>query len=406
MLPSWLTCEKAQIRWMFKRSLELEKTLDHDLMSELKTYAEQCPIGGGVLHLGATSMDIKDNSEVLLIRQAIDLLISRLIDGLYILVEKIEQWAELPILAFTHLQPAEPSTLGYRFAFYAQDLLRDLENIKALRQSIKGKGFTGAVGTSAAITELIGKENIAEYEKRLSDLLNLRFFEITSQTYPRKQDYFIASGLASLGSSLYKFAFDLRLLQSPPFGELAEPFAKGQVGSSAMPFKRNPIHSEKMNSLARLLAQYPRIAWDNEAHSLLERTLDNSANRRSYIPEMFLACDELLLTFLKIIKNLNVNQNRIQFNIDKFAPFSALERIMMFACKAGADRQEMHEILRNHALNAWQTIENGEDNPLIDSLLKEPRLLSYLDQEAILNLMDINAYIGDAPNRPDYLRAI
>ena len=200
----------------------------------------------------------------------------------------------LPLIALTHLQPAEPSTLGYRLASYAQDLLEDWHMLRERRQSLRGKGFKGAVGTGASYAELIGAENLAGFEQRLSEQLGLPFYPVATQVYPRKQDYRVLSALAGLGGSLYKFAFDLRILQSPSLGELSEPFGKKQVGSSAMPFKRNPISAEKIDSLARSLAQMPRVAWDNAAHSLLERTLDDSANRRSLLPEAFLITDELL----------------------------------------------------------------------------------------------------------------
>ena len=218
-------------------------------------------------------------------------------------------------MAFTHLQPAEPSTLGYRLALYGQDLLHDYQVIRNQATGIRGKGFKGAVGTSAAYAELLGADKLAEFEKKLSKKLDLPFFQVASQVYPRKQDYEVISALAGLGASLYKLAFDLRLLQSPSIGELAEPFGDKQVGSSAMPFKRNPIRSEKINSLARFLASLPRIAWDNAAHSLLERTLDDSANRRILLPEACLAADELLRTANSILSKLRVDETAIARNL-------------------------------------------------------------------------------------------
>ncbi|MFZ0531558.1 MAG: lyase family protein, partial [Anaerolineales bacterium] len=282
------------------RAHEIEAEIHHDLMAELKVFAEQSVIGGGILHLGATSMDIEDNADVLRQRESLDLVLVALRELLMIFAEKVETWADLPLIAFTHLQPAEPSTLGYRLAVYAQDLLMDWQTLQATRSKLRGKSFRGAVGTGASYAELIGADNLAEFENRLSERLELPFFVVTTQVYPRKQDYITLCNLASLGASLYKFAFDLRLLQSSPIGELSEPFGKQQVGSSAMPFKRNPINAEKIDSLARLLAQMPRTAWDNAAHSLLERTLDDSANRRTILPESFLICDELLITTKRI----------------------------------------------------------------------------------------------------------
>ena len=234
-----------------ERALEIEAEIHHDLMAEVKAFAEQCPLGGGIIHLGMTSMDIVDNSDVLRIRQSLDLTLIWLADLVTRLAEQIERWADTPIIGFTHIQPAEPTTLGYRLAQYAQDLLIDWQNLTHLRANLKGKGLKGAVGTSASYAELLGAENLPHFEARISEMLDLSFFPVTTQVYPRKQDYDILSALAGMGASLHKFAFDLRLLQSPPIGELAEPFDKKQVGSSAMPFKRNPIRTEKIDSLAR-----------------------------------------------------------------------------------------------------------------------------------------------------------
>lgn len=271
-----------------KRALEIEAEIKHDVMAEIKTYAEQCKVGGGIIHLGATSMDISDNAEALRIRESLGLVLDRLQQLLILFVDKVEAYAELPVMAHTHIQPAEPTTLGYRFAQYAQDILSDWQDIQRVFKNVRGKGFKGAVGTGASYGELLGVENIDRFETLISEHLALPFYPVATQTYPRKQEYQIISALAGLGGSLYKFAFDLRILQSPPFGELSESFGKKQVGSSAMPFKRNPISAEKIDSIGRALAQMPRLAWDNAAHSLLERTLDDSANRRTMLPETFL----------------------------------------------------------------------------------------------------------------------
>jgi adenylosuccinate lyase len=382
-----------------ERSLAIENEINHDLMAEIRVYAEQCPVGGGIIHLGATSMDIKDNADVIRMCESLDLLLPKLTLSLRSLCEKIEQWAGTPIMGYTHLQPAEPTTLGYRLASYAQDLYLDWENLYRIRSQIKGKGFKGAVGTSASYAELIGIEHLNDFENRISDILGLPFYPIVSQIYPRKQDYLIASALAGLGASLYKFAFDLRLLQSPAIGEISEPFGYKQVGSSAMPFKRNPINAEKINSLARALAQYPRLAWDNEAQSLLEITLDDSANRRTYLPEMFLICDELLQTFIKIFSGLRVNEQGIRRNMDIYGPFASIERVLMAVCKAGADRQEMHERLRIHSLAAWEAVENGLHNPLMSRIRSDQEILKYIGEKDIPRLMDASSHVGDAAKR-------
>jgi adenylosuccinate lyase len=381
------------------RALEIEAEIHHDLMAELKTFAEQAQVGGPVLHLGATSMDIEDNADALRIRQALDLLLESLRRLLLRFAEEIEDCAAIPLMAFTHLQPAEPSTLGYRLAQYAQDLWMDWEALQAVRSNLRGKGFKGAVGSGASYAELIGAENLAEFEQRMSERLELPFFPITTQVYPRKQDYTVVAALAGLGASLYKFAFDLRILQSPLFGELSEPFGKKQVGSSAMPFKRNPINAEKIDSLARALAQMPRVAWDNAAHSLLERTLDDSANRRSLLPEAFLTCDEILGVSYRILDGLQVNEAALARNLAVYSPFAAVERVLMAAGKAGADRQVVHELLRGHALDAWKAIQDGEENPLARRIAADPQITRYLSSAEILSLMDASHHLGDAAQR-------
>ena len=381
------------------RALEIEAEIHHDLMAELKTFAEQCPTAGGILHMGATSMDIEDNADALRLGEALDLVLQRLGSLLSVLAEQIDQTADLPVMAFTHLQPAEPTTLGYRLASYTQDLLEDWQALRTVRASVRGKGFKGAVGTGAAYADLLGIEHFTAFEERLSQELNLPFYAVSTQTYPRKQDYQVIGALAGLGASLHKLAFDLRLLQSPPVGELSEPFGSRQVGSSAMPFKRNPINAEKIDSLARLLAALPEVAWHNAANSLLERTLDDSANRRSILPEAFLIVDELLLTARRIIKGLVINREAIQRNLDSYAPFAATERILMAAARAGADRQKTHERLRELAMAAWQEVQSGRPNPLIADLESDAWITTYLSPEQIEALAAIDAYTGIAPQR-------
>lgn len=381
------------------RALEIEAEIQHDLMAEVRVFASQCPTGGGIIHLGATSMDIEDNADALRLRQSLDLVLHSIVSLLRTLGLHIEKWADTPLMAFTHLQPAEPSTLGYRLALYGQDLLEDYEALRIQRAAIKGKGFKGAVGTSAAYAELLGVENLSTFEQKLSEKLDLPFYAVASQIYPRKQEYNLVSVLAGLGASLYKFAFDLRLLQSPSIGELSEPFGEKQVGSSAMPFKRNPIRAEKINSLARYLAGLPRLAWDNSAHSLLERTLDDSANRRILLPEAFLATDELLRTANGIFSKLSVDETAIARNMSIYGPFAATERVLMALVKSGADRQEMHERIRTNAMQAWDAIKRGEENPLVSLMCQDGEFTEYLPEQEIRVLMDARSHVGDAPRR-------
>lgn len=388
------------------RALQIEIEIQHDLMAEVRTFAEQATLGGGIIHFGATSMDVEDNADALRLREGLDLTLEALRSLLRTLSELIVKYAETPLIAFTHLQPAEPSTLGYRLAQYAQDLFEDYQRIKDERGKIRGKGFKGAVGTSASYAELIGVDELANFERQLSEKLDLPFYPVATQTYPRKQDYTVLAALAGLGQSLYKMAFDLRLLQSPPIGELSEPFGSKQVGSSAMPFKRNPIRAEKIDSLGRYLAQLPRVAWDNAAHSLLERTLDDSANRRTILPEAFLAADEMLKTAQGILSGLRVDERALARNLAAYGPFAATERVMLAAVKAGASRQEMHEIIREQAMQAWEVLRNGEPNPLAENLSKDTQILEFLSVEQVQELMDYRSHLGDAPGRARELAGV
>ncbi len=388
------------------RALQIEAEIKHDLMAEVKTFAEQCPVGGGIIHLGATSMDIEDNADALRVRESLDLIRPALKSLLKSLASQIEQWADVPTMAFTHLQPAEPTTIGYRLAQYAQDLLIDYAEINRVRAEIRSKGFKGAVGTSASYIQLLGSSAAhADLETHVMESLGLEPFVAATQTYPRKQDWLVLNALAGLAMSLNKFAFDLRILQSPPIGEWAEPFGSKQVGSSAMPFKRNPINAEKIDSLARYLAQLPRIAWDDAAHSLLERTLDDSANRRIILPEAFLCADELLATAHKLITGLVIDRTAVARNFANYAPFAATERLLMAAVKAGADRQVLHEVIRVHALQAWAEVAAGQPNSLIEMLCADARVTQHLAAPTARSLLDASQYVGDAPQRARLIAA-
>jgi adenylosuccinate lyase len=383
------------------RAAEIEAEIHHDLMAEVRAYAEQCPVGGGIIHLGATSMDVKDNVEVLRIREGLDLVLEALAPLLSLLAALIEARADQPTMAFTHLQPAEPTTVGYRLAQYGQDLLADYETLRRVRGALRGKGIKGAVGTSASYAVLLAGTGLSprEMEARVMARLDLEPFPVATQTYPRRQDWEVLNALAGLAGSLYKFAFDLRLLQSPPIGEWSEPFGARQVGSSAMPFKRNPVRSETLDSLARYVAALPRVAWDNAAHSLLERTLDDSANRRVVLPSAFLAVDELLHRARRILSDLRIDDRAVARNLDTYGVFAATERLLMELVRAGADRQAMHELLREHALQAWSVVQEGRENPLPRLLREDERLHRYLEPERIRALLHAGGYVGDAPGR-------
>jgi adenylosuccinate lyase len=403
-----------------ERALAIEAEIHHDLMAEVRCFAEQCLVGGGIIHLGATSMDIEDNADVLRVRDALDLVIARLRQLMAAFAKQIEKYADMPTMAFTHIQPAEPTTIGYRLAQYAHDVLIDYDELTRVRAKLKGKGFKGAVGTSASYQELlkanppspITNSNYAAaqtlgwemgdggfFEKRIMAKLDLAAFPVATQVYARKQDWLVLNALAGLAQSLYKFAFDLRLLQSPPIGEWSEPFRERQVGSSAMPFKRNPINAEKIDSLARYLAALPRVAWDNAAHTLLERTLDDSANRRLIAPDAFLCADELLITTQRLIDGLRVNESAVTRNFQAYGVFAATERLLMALVSRGADRQAMHELIRDHAMAAWAEVSQGRANPLAERLCSDATVLRYLSADEARGVLDASGYVGDAAER-------
>jgi adenylosuccinate lyase len=383
------------------RAEEIEARIHHDLMAEVQTYAEQAKIGGGIIHLGATSMDIEDNADALRIRASLDLILVSLRSLLTTLAEQIERLSDVPVMAFTHLQPAEPTTMGYRLALYAQDLMEDEAALRHLHTGIRGKGFKGAVGTSASYAELLDGTGVTptQLETWVMDALDLPAYPIASQTYPRKQDWQVITAISGLAGSLYKFAFDLRLLQSPVIGEWGEPFGKHQVGSSAMPFKRNPINAEKIDSLGRLIESLVSVAWNNHAHSLLERTLDDSANRREMLPVAFLAADEMLRVATRILTDLRIDNAAAARNLERYGVFAATERVLMRAVKSGADRQQVHEYLREQSMAAWAAISQGEPNPLMDLLTGGEILTAHLSPDQIRALLDASAYVGDAPER-------
>ncbi|MEA3335362.1 MAG: adenylosuccinate lyase [Chloroflexota bacterium] len=383
------------------RAAAIEAEIKHDLMAEIRTYAEQCATGGGIIHLGATSADALDNVEALRLRESTDLLLERLGGLLTALVQQVERFAGTPAIGFTHLQPAEPTTVGYRLAQYGYDLLLDWRELQRVGAGIRGKGLRGAVGTSASYSQLMlgSSWTPGKLEQRVLELLELEAHSVGTQVYPRKQDWLIVNALAGLGQSIYRMAFDLRLLQAPTLGEWSEPFGAQQVGSSAMPFKRNPINSENMDSLARQLAALPRITWDNAAHSLLERTLDDSANRRMVLPEAFLLADELVQRATQVASGLVVRQDVVARNLESYGVFAATERLLMEAVRAGGDRQELHEVIRKHSLSAWEALRRGEPNPLEESLAEDPDFRALLSRELIRSFLRVDDYVGDAPER-------
>lgn len=394
-----LRAHQGDVDW--DRAQELERELRHDLMAEVRAYAEQCPVGGAIIHLGATSMDVEDNADALRLREALQLLRGRLTDVLGAFAEAIDAVADMVTMAYTHLQPAEPTTLGYRLSQYAQDFLADLGALDGALAGVRGKGFKGAVGTSASYAELLEGSPMTprEMERHVMEALGLDAFPVSTQTYPRKMDYTVLSVLASVAQSAHKFALDVRLLQSPNYGEMAEPFGRQQVGSSAMPFKRNPVASETICSLARYVAGLPRVAWDNAALSALERTLDDSGNRRSALPEAFLAVEEVLLRVRRIVSGLRIGREAVARNLEAYGPFAATEPLLMALAREGGDRQALHEHIRRCSMLAWEAVQRGDPNPLADLLAADEAITRYLSADRVRGIIAGGAGVGDAPER-------
>ncbi len=379
-----------------KKAHEIEKEIYHDLMAEVKVFASQAKVGGGKLHLGATSMDIEDNTDIIRINQALEIIENKLIELLKNFASHIKKYQGVICMAYTHLQPAEPTTLGYRFSIYAYDLLNDLKFLRYFKNHLRGKGMRGAVGTSASYVKLLeGKSINAQTLSRLvMENLGQKETTISSQTYPRKTDLHLTFVLSSIAQSVSKFAFDLRLMQSPNFGEWSEPTSEKRIGSSAMPFKRNPDKAEKVCSLARYISSLVNISWNNAASSLLERTLDDSANRRIFIPEAFLATEEILDVTNQLVEGLVIIDQGIKRNLEKYGPFAGTESLMMEAVKKGASRQQMHEVIRIIATKAWSQINKTGANPLVNLLKKDKIVTTYIKTEAITRLIDPATHTG------------
>jgi adenylosuccinate lyase len=384
-----------------ERATQIEAETSHDVMAEVKTWAEQAPVGGAVLHLGATSADITDNVDALRLRDGLALIEQRLADATAAVADRVETTADIVTMGWTHLQPAAPTTVGYRLASTLADLLADLDELRALRTRIRGKGFKGAVGTRASFVALLGSaEAAAAMDTAAMARLGLEGVQIATQVYPRKLDWQVLSVLAGIAASASRFAYNIRLLQSPPFGEWSEGFAAGQVGSTAMPWKRNPINAENVDSLARYVAALPTVAWQNEAALLLERTLDDSGNRRIVLPEAFLATDEILMRTKRLADRLDVDERAIALNLERFGPFAAIERVLMATAASGADRQAMHERLRLHSLAAWEAIARGKANPLVELVADDEELAAFVEPDVVARLLaSPEKHVGDAPDR-------
>ncbi len=391
------------------RTTEIESRTRHDVMAEILTWAEQAQVGGGSIHLGATSEDINDTVYALRLRDALALIRSSLSEVILALADRVDETADLVTQGWTHIQPAAPTTVGYRLASTLQDLVTDLGQIGDAAENLRAKGFKGATGTGSSFATLLGDRGVSPSELEASAMqrLGVRAALITTQVAPRKQEWLVLNALAGIAASASRFAFNIRLLQSPPFGEWSEGFDPEQIGSSAMPWKRNPIDAENVNSLARLVAALPAVAWQNEALSLLERTLDDSANRRIILPEAFLLVDEILRRTLRLCRRLTVEPAAVRATLERFGPFAATELVLLMASAAGGDRQSIHERIRRHSIDAWSAVERGEDNPLAKALAADEVLAELIPPERILDLVSRpTSHVGDAPDRARSMAAL
>jgi adenylosuccinate lyase len=376
-----------------------EREFRHDVMAHVHAYGEQCREARAIIHLGATSCYVTDNTDIIIMREALILLKMKVLAIIKKLSEFALKYKDLPALGFTHLQPAQPVTVGKRACLWIQDLLIDLEDLEYILSNMKLLGSKGTTGTQASFLSLFD----GDYEKvKFLDLLiseKMDFkdvYPVSGQTYTRKQDSRILNLLGSIAQSAYKFSNDIRLLQH--MKEIEEPFEEHQIGSSAMAYKRNPMRSERISALARYViinALNPAITASTQ---WLERTLDDSANKRISLPEGFLATDAILNLYLNISSGLVVYPKIIENNLRKELPFMATENILMASVKKGKDRQEIHERIRIHSIAAAKKIKlEGEENDLLERISKD--LAFGLNKEELLSLIDPKKFIGFAPKQ-------
>lgn len=374
-----------------------EKEVRHDVMSHVYAYGIQCPKAAGIIHLGATSCFVGDNTDLIIDYEALDLIKKRLVKLISILSRFADQYKDLPTLGFTHFQPAQPTTVGKRACLWIQDFIFDLESLEDFLQRRRLRGVKGTTGTQASFLELFD----GDYEKvKLLDKMVAKkmgyedVFAVTGQTYSRKFDSQLVNILAGIAQSATKFSNDIRLLQH--LKEIEEPFEKNQIGSSAMAYKRNPMRSERIASLARYIIADMINPAMTVSGQWFERTLDDSANRRISVPEAFLATDAVLNLCANVSDGLVVYPKLIGQRLMKELPFMATENIMMDAVKKGGNRQELHEKIRLHSLAAARIVkEEGGENDLVDRIAGDPSF--GISKEEILEILRPDLYIGCAP---------
>lgn len=398
--PEQITQLKAHVDDVdFEAARRYEQKLRHDVMAHVHTYGDACPEARGIIHLGATSCFVTDNTDLLLVRESLELVRGRLAQVIDRLAEFAGRYRAIPCLGFTHFQPAQPTTVGRRACLWAYDLVLDFEEIEHRLRCLKARGVKGTVGTQASFLRLFDGDH-AKVE-RLDALVSQKMgfestYPVTGQTYPRKVDAQVLDALSGIAQSASKVSIDIRLLQGR--GELEEPIEADQVGSSAMAYKRNPMRSERIGALARFAISLQSSAAQTAATQWLERTLDDSANRRLVIPQAFLAVDAILLLYENVAAGLVVNEQVIARYLLDELPFLATENILMEAVAAGGDRQELHERIRRHSRDAQEKLKaEGAPNDLLNRLAGD-KAFSKVDFKAAGNPARL---IGRAPEQVD-----
>lgn len=376
---------------------EREKVVRHDVMSHVYAYGKQCPKAKGIIHLGATSCYVGDNTDIILMSEALEIVRKKLINVIAELAKFADEHKNLPTLAFTHFQPAQPTTVGKRATLWMQEFMMDLEDLEYVKGSLKLLGSKGTTGTQASFLELFDgdQETIDKIDPMIAKKMGFETcYPVSGQTYSRKVDTRVVNVLAGIAASAHKMSNDIRLLQH--LKEIEEPFEKTQIGSSAMAYKRNPMRSERIASLSRYVmvdAINPAIT---SATQWFERTLDDSANKRLSVPEGFLAIDGILDLCLNVVDGLVVYPKVIEKRLMSELPFMATENIMMDAVKAGGDRQELHERIRELSMEAGRNVkEKGLDNNLLELIAADPAF--NLSLEELQKTMDPAKYVGRAP---------
>eukprot|EP01090_Pellita_catalonica_P012657 TRINITY_DN2810_c0_g1_i1.p1 TRINITY_DN2810_c0_g1~~TRINITY_DN2810_c0_g1_i1.p1 ORF type:complete len:425 (+),score=75.02 TRINITY_DN2810_c0_g1_i1:154-1428(+) len=376
-----------------------EKELRHDVMSHIFAFGEQCPTARPIIHLGATSCFVGDNTDLIQIRDGMKILQTQLLQTITVMRNTALQYKDLPTLGFTHFQPAQLTTVGKRTTLWLQDFLFDYHALENFLDNIPFRGVKGTTGTQASFFELLNgdHEKVRTLDRRVTELMGFdRTIGVSGQTYTRKIDYQALQVLSGIAQSAHKMATDIRLLMN--LKEIEEPFEKKQVGSSAMAYKRNPMRSERICSIARYVMSLTSNATHTHANQWLERTLDDSANRRLSLPQAFLGADVILRISGNVVNGFQVWPHVIRKHIDAELPFMATENILMDCVKAGGDRQELHEVIREHSMEAGRMVKaHGKDNDLLERIRKDDNFSAVhhkLDQ-----MMDPKNFVGRAPSQ-------